>query len=170
MVAGVSAPFEDARGTFLKVLGAGRLEPDGFRASEIFWSRSVAGTLRGMHVLLPPYASSRVVFVVDGAVTDFVLDLRVDSPTYGCLAEIPLTPDTGGLFIPAGCAHGFAVMGHQAVMVYAQEGPYSAEHDAGVSLSSLDVDVPPTARISERDRSLPALADFDSPFRMDEVS
>lgn len=162
---------EDARGSFTKVMDEGRpSEFAAFEAKEVFWSRSTRGVFRGMHVQLPPREAAKFVFVVEGLVRDFVLDLRRGSPSEGRLLELQLDETSGGLMIPAGCAHGFEVMTEQAVMVYVQSESYSREHDAGVHFASCGVTLLSDASvISERDVSFPPLSDFESPFEFESV-
>lgn len=156
----------DARGAFVKVLGEGDNgdEPP-FVAAEVFWSRSGAGVFRGMHVQLPPRATRKLVFVVHGAVRDFVVDLRIGSPTYGVVHEARLDGESGALIVPDGCAHGFEVIGGEAVMIYGQEAFHSIELDAGIHYASVGIELASAEPIiSARDRELPALAAFSSPF------
>jgi dTDP-4-dehydrorhamnose 3,5-epimerase-like enzyme len=156
----------DSRGSFSKILGEGDSEVDSpFRTREIFWSRSAVGVARGLHVQLPPRSTRKLVFVTSGTVRDFVLDLRRGSPTEGVVWETELDPDSGGLVIPDGCAHGFEVVSLEAVMVYAQEDFHSPDHDAGVDLRSAGIVLRAEHPvISDRDLALPSLRSFDSPF------
>lgn len=160
------APAGDRRGSLTKILGAGDEVPGGpFAVREVFWSQSVRGVFRGLHVQLPPRQTRKIVFVTHGRVRDFLLDLRRGAPTEGALWETELGPDTGGLLIPAGCAHGFEVVSDDASMVYLQEDFHSPEHDGGVHYGSSGLVLAATDPVlSDRDRALPALADFDSPF------
>lgn len=158
----------DLRGSFTKILGEGDTtghEP--FVVREIYWSSSGRGVFRGMHVPLPPHAARKLVFVAHGRVRDFVLDLRVGSPTYGVLWDEVLDDTGGGLVIPHGCAHGFEVLSETAAMVYAQDAFHHAESDGGVHYASAGVRLAATDPVlSERDRSLPTLDEFVSPFSM----
>lgn len=158
--------FDDARGTFTKVLGEGDSgdEPP-FLAVEIFWSSSPRGVFRGLHVPGPGRSSRKAVFVAQGRVRDFVLDLRRGSPTEGLLYEVPLDDAGGALIVAAGCAHGFEVVSDRAAMVYAQEQHYDAGEDLGVHYASAGVTLVSTDPVvSDRDAGLPSLQDFDSPF------
>ena len=159
-------PMVDERGSFTKVLGEGDEggQPP-FVTREAFWSHSGRGVFRGLHVQLPPRSTRKLVFVTHGDVRDFVLDLRVGSPTCGEVHEFELSASTGGLVIPEGCAHGFEVLSDGASMVYLQEDFHSPDHDGGILYSSAGVELAATQPvISARDLALPPLADFDSPF------
>ncbi len=159
-------PIGDARGSLTKILSECGDTPDGrFDVREVFWSQSQGGVFRGLHVQLPPRATRKLVFVTQGVVRDFLLDLRRGSPTEGTLWETELDATTGGLLIPDGCAHGFEVVSDSAAMVYLQEDVHSPHHDGGVLFSSAGVVLAAAAPVlSVRDQALVALADFDSPF------
>jgi dTDP-4-dehydrorhamnose 3,5-epimerase len=117
-------------------------------------------------VQLPPRSTRKLVFVVSGEVRDFVLDLRVGSPTEGEVAEFRLDGHRGGLVIPEGCAHGFEVLSDSAAMVYAQEEYHGADEDSGILYSSAGIVLESAdAVVSARDLALPSLASFSSPFR-----
>jgi dTDP-4-dehydrorhamnose 3,5-epimerase len=156
----------DDRGSFHKILGEGdEGDAKAFTVREIYWSHSVRGTFRGLHVPLPPRPSRKVVFVAHGVVRDVIVDLRRGSPTEHRVWQTELTSTSGGLVIPEGCAHGFEVLSDDAAMIYGQEDFYSPEHDGGILFSSAGVELSADQPIiSARDLELPGLAEFDSPF------
>ena len=51
------------------------------------------GTLRGMHYQLPPKAETKLVRCTRGALYDVILDLRIDSTTFGQSFSAILTAD-----------------------------------------------------------------------------
>ena len=167
----VSGPFfDDARGGFTKVFGAEVLATAGisFDVQEVYWSRSHAGVVRGMHYQNPPTAVAKIVFTTQGRIRDLVLDLRVGSATYRQVAEFELTERSGAVVIPRGCAHGFEVLEGPAVTCYLQDGPFDPATDAGVRWDSAGIAWNAAEPVvSDRDRALPRLDTLDSPFGPD---
>lgn len=133
-------------------------------------SMSSYGVMRGLHFQRPPYAQSKLVRCVKGAVLDVAVDIRKGSPTYGKHVAVELTEENHRqFFIPRGFAHGFAVLSEAAVFQYKCDEFYHPEVDGGISIldGSLGIDwrIPTEiALLSEKDTKHPLLKDFDSPF------
>jgi len=160
------ASASDERGSFTKVLSGSDPLLGTFEGREVYWTRSARGVLRGMHFQLPPEATSKLVYVVSGAIRDFVLDLRVGSPTERQLVEVRLTAKDGALLVPKGCAHAYEATEDDTIVCYAQDVPFaSPECYGGIRPDSAGI-VPESASsiVLPRDRQLPALEDFESPF------
>lgn len=160
-------PLEDNRGSFIKTYQSKWLKEKRlcFDLREQFFSVSKKGVLRGMHFQLPPYSQDKIVTVLHGRVRDVVLDLRKNSKSYGKYDVIELAAGRSMLFIPDGCAHGFLSLEDNTIMLYNVTSEYSREHDTGINYDSFgylwgDEDF----IISEKDRSLPPLHAFQSPF------
>lgn len=127
-------------------------------------SRSLPGVLRGLHFQHSP-DQGKLVGVLRGRIFDVAVDLRVDSPTFGQSMGAELSDVNGGLlWIPAGFAHGFCVLGDEpADVMYKVDAPYNAGGEGGLNWADPDlaIDWPikePT--VSERDRRLASFAAY----------
>lgn len=157
----------DLRGSFSKVLSTPIRTEMGyeFDAREIFWSRSCCGVIRGMHLQLPPHEGDKLVWVTSGQIRDVVVDLRSSSPTYRQHCIFEMNSESGPLFVPIGCAHGFEVLSDEAVVNYAQECDYSPECDSGIRWNSFGCEwLTREPIVSERDAELSLMDEFRSPF------
>lgn len=133
-------------------------------------SRSRRGVLRGLHFQAPPFAQSKLVRVVVGAVLDVAVDLRRDSPTYGRHVAVELTADNHRqFFIPRGFAHGFSVLSDDVIFQYKCDNFYAPQSEGAIAWNDPalgidwrlgDADI----ILSEKDMHHPLLKDIDSPF------
>lgn len=156
--------FSDARGHFAETYYPKIAEAAGlpiFVQDNESLSR-VKGTLRGLHLQLPPFAQSKLIRCVRGAVLDVAVDLRAGSPTYCRHVKMELSGDNGLMaFVPPGFAHGFLTLEPDTLISYKVDHVYSAEHERGVSWNDpalgveWGVDAP--AVISDKDASNPSL-------------
>jgi dTDP-4-dehydrorhamnose 3,5-epimerase len=159
---------EDVRGRFVKVFHEPTFASHGLETHfpEEYYSVSTQGVIRGMHFQLPPHDHVKLVYVVQGAIFDVVLDLRVGSPTYGCTASFELDAQIANMaYVPKGLAHGFCVRSSSAIAIYRVSTVYSPEHDVGVLWNSIPASWPTKHPIlSERDQTFPVLDSIKSPF------
>ena len=97
-------------------------------------SRNVQpGTVRGLHILLPPAKEFKVVTCVTGAVWDVAVDLRPESPTVGMWVGCELRSDENrSMLIPPGVAHGYQVLEENSSVLYLHSERYRKDLDAGV--------------------------------------
>ena len=162
--------FKDARGYFFESFSQRefdeKVRPITFVQNNE--SMSSYGVMRGLHFQCPPFAQTKLVRCVKGAVLDVVVDIRKGSPTYGqhvsCLLcghdeegiriaqeyessltanHLPLTGKIGlQFFIPKGFAHGFAVLSDTAIFQYKCDEFYHPEAEGGISIldASLGID------------------------------
>lgn len=162
---------DDARGSFAKTFHADTFAAAGLRTDwrEEYHSHSRAGVVRGMHFQLPPADHAKLVYCLAGEVLDVVVDLRVGSPAYGRVVSERLSGNNGrGLYVPSGCAHGFASMADNSLMLYKVTSVHAPACDAGIAWNSINFDWPVDApQLSDRDERHPRLDAFNSPFRFD---
>ena len=137
-------------------------------------SMSSYGVMRGLHYQRMPYTQSKLVRCVKGAVLDVAVDIRKGSPTFGQHVAVELTEDNHRqFFIPQGFAHGFAVLSEVAVFQYKCDNFYHPEADGGICITdeTLGIDWQikmEEALLSEKDTKHACLADFESPFCIEE--
>lgn len=159
---------EDNRGFFVKTYHKNNFKKFGLETNfvEEYYSYSVQRVVRGLHFQIPPMHHTKLVYCPFGKILDAVVDLRKGSPTYKFHDVIEISSKKGNLlYIPPGLAHGFAVLSNAAVVVYNVTTVYSPECDMGILWNSADIPWPHSSPvISERDKTLTPLKDFDSPF------
>ncbi|MEA2268814.1 MAG: dTDP-4-dehydrorhamnose 3,5-epimerase [Solirubrobacteraceae bacterium] len=128
-------------------------------------SRSAYGVVRGMHFQNDP-PSAKLVRCARGAIVDVVVDIRPGSRTFGQWEAFELDDRAMRIvYVPAGFAHGFAVVSEVADVLYKQTAYWRADADLGFALDDPDVGIewpiPPEARIvSARDREAPSLPEL----------
>jgi dTDP-4-dehydrorhamnose 3,5-epimerase len=161
--------FDDERGRFVKIFHEGLFAERGLCTdfAEEFYSRSHRGVIRGLHFQVPPEDHVKLVYCVEGRVLDAVVDLRRGSATFGRHALFELSAvQANAVYIPRGLAHGFFTFSDEATLVYKVSTIHSPQYDAGIRWDSVGIEWPVSDPIvSIRDAALPAMADFDSPFR-----
>ncbi len=97
-------------------------------------SRSSRGVLRGLHYQSPPHAQGKLVRVVAGVVFDVAVDLRRSSASFGQWIGLELSEaNRRQLWIPAGFAHGFVVLGESAEVLYKTTGYYAAQAEVSIA-------------------------------------
>ena len=156
----------DARGFFVETFRADEVAGAGI--SDTFvqhnQSRSLRGTLRGLHFQQPP-GQAKLVRVARGAIHDVVVDIRKRSPTFRRHFQTRLDDvDHHQLYIPPGFAHGFCVLSDEADVVYAVSNYYEPELEHGLAWDDpeLGIEWPATEPIlSDRDRRHPTLGQLD---------
>ena len=136
-------------------------------------SKSRYGVLRGLHFQKPPYAQSKLVRVVKGAVLDVAVDIRMGSPTFGRHVAVELTEDNHRqFFISRGFAHGFVVLSDEVIFQYKCDNFYEPESEGAIAWNDpalgIDWKIPAEDIIlSEKDKKHPVLAEIVSPFLYD---
>jgi len=127
---------EDERGFFARSWCAEEFRREGLDAKVAQANVSInkqSGTLRGLHYQTPPFAESKVVSCIKGAVYDVIIDLRFDSATFLRWFAVELSADNRkALYVPKCFAHGFLTLQDNAEVTYLISEFYSPQHARGV--------------------------------------
>jgi dTDP-4-dehydrorhamnose 3,5-epimerase len=160
--------LNDERGWFRKTLEKDFFEKNGlaWRFAEQYYTSSKKGVIRGMHFQVPPYDHEKLVYCARGSATDVVVDLRKNSPTFKQFATVTLNEKAHNMvYIPRGFAHGFVSHADDTMLVYGVTSVHEQSADTGIRWDSFGYDWGLSDPIlSSRDRGLPALENFNSPF------
>jgi dTDP-4-dehydrorhamnose 3,5-epimerase len=84
----------DLRGYFVETFRQDKFEQAlGYKVNFIQdnESKSSKGVLRGLHFQLAPHAQSKLVRVIEGAVLDVCVDIRIGSPSFGQHVKVVLS-------------------------------------------------------------------------------
>jgi dTDP-4-dehydrorhamnose 3,5-epimerase len=121
----------DSRGFFTELFQAERYAENGMRRQffQDNLSRSVKGTLRGLH-FQNPKPQGKLVTILRGSVLDVAVDVRVGSPTFGQHVAVELSEENRRQFwIPPGLAHGFIVQSDTADFFYKCDEIYAPSNE-----------------------------------------
>ena len=161
------AEYADSRGSFSPAWVRSALESAGLdtRVEQINLARNAeSGTLRGLHFQIGPYAETKIIQVLEGAIFDVLVDLRRASPTFGHRLSVRLdASNRTALYVPKGLAHGYQTLAPDTTVLYTVSAPYAPSHQGGVRWNDpqLGIEWPlePTW-ISDRDRGLPLFSEL----------
>ena len=124
-------------------------------------SRSVAGTLRGLHLQVRR-PQGKLVRAIEGEIFDVAVDVRRGSPTFGRWVGVTISAENfRQCYIPPGFAHGFAVVSAVAQVEYKSTDLYDPADELGVAWNDPAIGIVwPIAQpvLSERDRKHQPLA------------
>jgi dTDP-4-dehydrorhamnose 3,5-epimerase len=157
--------FGDERGFFLETYSAPRYQAAGIDVPFVQdnHSRSVKGTLRGLHYQSAP-GQAKLMRVSLGRIWDVAVDIRPGSKTFGRWQALELDDEKREqLYIPVGFAHGFCVLSDVAEVQYKVSTPYDAKTECALSYADPELNVgwPVTAPLlSARDMSAESFASF----------
>lgn len=164
--------FADERGFFVESYNHARFVAAGVDFNFVQDNHSLSrdkGTVRGLHFQAPPFAQTKLVRVLQGAIRDVVVDARRNSPTYGRHVSIELSAANGKqLLAPAGMLHGFVTLQPDTEVAYKVDAYYDKASDGAVFWRDADlaIDWGPDAGavVSAKDAAAQRWRDFASPF------
>lgn len=157
--------FEDARGYFFESYNANTFLAGGVEINFVQdnQAKSSYGVIRGLHYQLAPYAQTKLVRVLSGAIIDVAVDIRKGSPTFGQSLAIELSAENKKqLLVPKGFAHGYSVISETAEVMYKCDEFYNKQSEGGIAYNdpklNIDWQIPADkALISEKDLILPGI-------------
>lgn len=160
--------FADDRGAFLEWYRSDHLEQAigrPFSLAQSNTSISRRGVVRGIHFADIPPSQAKYVTVTHGAVLDFVVDIRVGSPTFGEWDSVLLDDvDRRAIFISEGLGHCFVALTDDTTVSYLVSAPFAAEREHGINPldQAVGLDFPTDAGellLSPKDTDAPSLED-----------
>lgn len=153
---------QDNRGGFARMFCKKEFEQIGHTKEFVQINHSyntLKGTVRGMHFQNPPYKEIKLIRCVRGRVSDVVVDIRKNSPTFLKHVRVELSAEnTKMIYIPGGFAHGFQSLEDNSELIYHHTEFFNPVADSGLHyndpLLGLNWELPVSA-ISEKDRIAP---------------
>jgi len=123
------------------------------------------GTIRGLHLQLPPYAQAKLVRVIQGETLYVFVDLRKDSKTFGQWASALLSAENKKmLYIPRGFAHAFYSLADNTMAICKMDNPYSPESEYQIKWDDPDLNIDWQLEgapiVSPKDSQSPSFKDF----------
>ena len=159
--------FEDDRGYFFESFNQAKASTFGMLKEFVQdnESQSAKGVLRGFHYQKPPFAQAKLVRVIKGSVQDVIIDMRLESQTFGKSYSIILSEENKKqMLIPRGFAHAFLSLEDQTIFSYKCDNYYSQEHECGLhplkqtQFVNWNLDIKQSI-ISDKDLQLPNFED-----------
>lgn len=170
-------PFADERGFFARTWCQNEFEAHGLDSNlaqcSISFNRQ-KGTLRGMHLQLPPHAETKLVRCIHGAIYDVIIDLRMDSETFLKWFGYELTAQNHRtLYVPKGFAHGFLTLEDNTEVYYMISEFYAPDDARGIRWNDkcFDIQWPaPINVLSLKDQNYPDFSPADFPIKITDFS
>jgi len=159
----------DQRGFFAQTFSRKEFEAHGINGDVVQCGLSYnkkRGTFRGLHFQSPPFEQDKLVTCVRGALVDYMVDLRENSPTFKQWISIELTEENRYFaYIPKGFAHGFLTLQDDTVISYQMSQFYHPESARGFRYDdpAFNIRLPfEVTTISKTDRQFSNLFVFSS--------
>jgi dTDP-4-dehydrorhamnose 3,5-epimerase len=157
----------DDRGVFLEWVRVDKLAEligHDFTLAQANMSVSARGVVRGIHYADVPPGQAKYVTCVRGAVLDYIVDVRVGSPTFGQWDSVRLDDvDRRAVYIPEGFGHAFVALTDLATVTYLVSSVYNPVVEHGINplddqIALVFPDEAGEALLSPKDVEAPSLA------------
>ena len=161
--------FEDDRGQFLEWYRADKLEEElgySLNLQQANASVSKLGVLRGIHFAELGPGQAKYVTCPFGAVLDFIVDIRVGSPTYGKWDSVVLDEhNRKAVYLSEGLGHAFVALKENSYVNYLVSDKYRPGREHGINPldSEIALELPfglEMISLSEKDAAAPTLAEM----------
>lgn len=140
-----SKVHSDERGSFQEWIpnkAIQELKGKVFETAQANYSVSNKGTIRGIHYSLAPEGQVKVVTCLSGKIFDVIVDLRLDSPTFGKWhSEIIDASEPKTIYISRGLGHGFMALENNCVVAYLLSSPYQPDLEFGINPLDPEIDI-----------------------------
>ncbi|MBS1517418.1 MAG: dTDP-4-dehydrorhamnose 3,5-epimerase [Bacteroidetes bacterium] len=162
--------FPDARGFFFESYNQLKYREAGIDAAFVQdnISKSVKGTVRGLHYQVGEFAQGKLCQVISGKVLDAAVDIRYGSPTYGKYVAAELSGDNHRqIWLPPGFAHGFSVLSDEAVFSYKCTAFYSKKDERTILYNDPEINIEWKLEdmiVSEKDMNAGLFKDIEKDF------
>ena len=104
-------------------------------------SRSTKNVIRGLHYQIKQ-PQGKLVRVISGEIFDVAVDLRKSSPTFGQWVGERLSAENAKqLWVPAGFAHGFAVLSAHAELLYKTTDYWAPQYECCIAWNDPDLKI-----------------------------
>ncbi len=136
--------FEDRRGFFFEAYNKTNYAKSGLDIQFVQdnVSKSIKGTVRGLHYQVGDFAQGKLCSVISGKVLDIAVDIRFGSPTFGKHYAVELSGENKRRFwIPPGFAHGFSVLSDGAIFYYKCSQYYSKKDERTIALDDKKLNI-----------------------------
>ena len=137
--------FEDVRGFFYESFRneiAKKYFGREFNIKQSNTSVSKKGSVRGIHYALVPPSQAKYVQCQQGSIIDYVIDIRVGSPTFSQFVEVELSAtNPQAIFIEEGLAHAFIALEDETIVTYFVSENYNPEREKGINPFDSDLNI-----------------------------
>lgn len=157
--------FRDSRGFFKESFQENTYNEIGidYKFVQDNHSHSVKGVLRGLH-FQKKNPQGKLVSCLKGAVYDVIVDINLNSKTFGKYLGVKLTGNNHKqIWIPPGFAHGFCVLSETADFIYKCTNHYDPDDEGGLLWNDPDIGIDwPIDQpiLSEKDKVFPTLTEL----------
>jgi dTDP-4-dehydrorhamnose 3,5-epimerase len=129
--------FDDNRGYFYESFKEEDFKTHigrNFKIKQTNTSSSSKGSVRGIHFAIVPPSQAKLVQCQRGSIMDYVIDIRVGSPTFGKFEVVELSENSASaVFIEEGLAHAFVALENHTVVTYYVSEKYNPEREKGIN-------------------------------------